>query len=64
VKPKLGREVAKAILEALGAPAEDCIGVDVELPINDFATLTLKYRISSDMLIRLGDLLKQDREHL
>lgn len=64
MKPKLGREVAKAILEALGAPAEDCIGVDVDLPINDFATLTLEYRISSDMLIRLGDLLKQDREHL
>lgn len=64
MKPKIGREVAKLILEALGAPAEDCVGVDVDLPVDNFATLTLKYRVSADMLIRLGDLLRQDREHL
>jgi hypothetical protein len=64
MKPKIGRDVAKLILGALGAPVEDCVSVDVELPVDGFASVTLKYRVSGDMLTRLGDLLRQDREHL
>lgn len=61
---KLGKDVSVAILEALGAPIEGCTGVEVELRTGDFAAVLIRYHITPDMLIRLGRLMEQNREHL
>ena len=61
MKPALSRDVEAAIVEALGAPLEGCQSATVDLVEGSFATATLTYTISAEVLWKAANRLLAER---
>jgi len=57
MKAAAGKQVAIEILNAMGAPVELCQSVDIDLPLDGVATVTLRYSLSGEALRAAGEAL-------
>lgn len=57
---RLGREVAAKLVEAMGLPLDGCSAVEVELPPDGFATVSVTYALTAEHVQLLADLMKRE----
>ena len=59
MKDAAGKQVAIELLKAMGAPVELCQSVEIELPVDGVATVTLRYSLSGEALRIAGEALSK-----
>lgn len=57
MKAAASKQVAIELLNAMGAPVYLCQSVDIDLPLDGMATVTLRYSLSGDALRIAGEAL-------
>lgn len=58
-KAALGRDTGRELVKAMGLPVESCMSVDVDLPLDGFATVTVTYPLTADALAVAAKALKE-----
>lgn len=58
-KATLGREVARNLVEAMGLPTEGCSAVEVDLPLDGFATVSVTYLLTAEHVALLAEAMKE-----
>ena len=54
-----GKQVAIELLKAMGAPVKLCQSVEIDIPLNEVATITVRYSLSGDALRIAGEALSR-----
>jgi len=59
--PKMGRDVAINLLDAMRLPVEGASDVRIDLPRDEFATVSVTYFLTAEHLQLLGKLMEEDK---
>lgn len=57
-KARLGREVGSKLVEALGLPLEGALAVDVALPADGLATVSVTYPLTAEAVALLAEAMR------